>query len=409
MWEKQPFFRTPHPTRKTNINQMKPKIINLSSYKLSKDQIDVLKLGLKFCPTPKSNLMDVKADLKEFERKFRLKEQFLDSKNNDDSIVKNKSKFCPEKGKNRDLDAFFENLWNLELKENTNVRDNLTPKQRKALTDIQNNRNIIIKEADKGSSIVLMDLEYYRTKIQDMLDNETNYRHIDENIDKKITAKIRKLCSKYNTILTKKEQDYLIDFNSKTSNFYGLPKVHKSEEIKKAIEIQKAEYIELHNPEDLKFRPIIAGPACPTHRISNLTDILLQPFLQKIKSHVRDDIHFLNQIPNQTEPDTILTTFDVTSLYSNIPHELGKEAIRYWVEKHPEMLHPRFKGDFIIESLDLILNNNSFQFDDNNYIQILGTAMGTKVAPAYSTLTLAYLEEKLYEVIEQKYGNKIKK
>ena len=42
--------------------------------------------------------------------------------------------------------------------------------------------------------------------------------------------------------------------------------------------------------------------------------------------------------------------------------------------------------------IEIILNNNSFQFDNINYIQILGTAMGTKMAPTYTTLTLAYLE-----------------
>lgn len=238
-----------------------------------------------------------------------------------------------------------------------------------------------------------------------MLNDKSNYKPIDANMDKKIISQINKFCAKYDDKLTKKEKDYLINFNSKTSNFYGLPKIHKSKEIKYAIETQKAEYIEIPNPKDLKFRPIIAGPACPTNRLSNLTDILIQPFLQKVKSYVKDDIHFLNLLPNKTESETLLATFDVTSLYSNIPHELGKQAIKYWIQRHPEILHPRFNEDFIIDSLDLILKNNSFQFNNNNYIQILGTAMGTKMAPAYATLTLAYLEETLYTNIEQKYGN----
>ena len=61
-----------------------------------------------------------------------------------------------------------------------------------------------------------------------------------------------------------------------------------------------------------------------------------------------------------------------------------------------------------MEGIEIILNNNSFQFNNNNYIQTLGTAMGTKMAPTYATLTLAYLEENLYEIIGKKYGNDIK-
>ena len=44
----------------------------------------------------------------------------------------------------------------------------------------------------------------------------------------------------------------------------------------------------------------------------------------------------------------------------------------------------------------------SFQFNNINYTQTLGTAMGTKMAPTYSTLTLAYLEENLGEIIGKK-------
>ena len=394
--------------QKTIIKDVtKPSVINLSNYKLTEDQIDLLKLGLKFCPTPKSNITELKEDVKDSERKVRLKELFGNKENKDDSLVKNKSKFQPTKG-NKDIDTFFQKIWNLEFKDNSQIRNNLSHKQKLALEELRNNENIIIKEADKGGAVIIMEREYYREKIQEMLNNETNFQLLEGNRDTKIIAKIKKLCEKYENQLTKKEMDYLVDFDAKTSNFYGLPKIHKSEEIKKAVRTQKSSFIETPNPGDLKFRPIIAGPESPTNRLCDLTDKLLQPFLQKVRSYVKDNIHFLNQLPDKIEPNTILTTFDVTSLYSNIPHELGKQAILYWTNKHPELLHPRFNGEFIVESLELILENNTFQFNDKDYLQILGTAMGAKMAPTYATLTLAYLEEKLYEEIGTKYGDHIK-
>ena len=45
------------------------------------------------------------------------------------------------------------------------------------------------------------------------------------------------------------------------------------------------------------------------------------------------------------------------------------------------------------------LNNNSFQFNNKNYIQIQGSTLRTKMAPIYSNLTLAYFEENQYESI----------
>lgn len=53
-----------------------------------------------------------------------------------------------------------------------------------------------------------------------------------------------------------------------------------------------------------------------------------------------------------------------------------------------------------MEGIKTILENNNFMFDGCFYNQIRGTAMGTKFAPTYATLVLAYLEEKLYTHLE---------
>ena len=138
-------------------------------------QIDLLKLGTKFCPTPRANIIELKNDLKEFERKLRIKENFLDSDLTDESLVRNTSTYCPEKGTNKELDDFFKRLWDLQLGIKSNIKDNLSAKQKKALNDLINNKEIIIKEADKGSAIVIMNKDYYITKIQEMLNDTENY------------------------------------------------------------------------------------------------------------------------------------------------------------------------------------------------------------------------------------------
>ena len=49
------------------------------------------------------------------------------------------------------------------------------------------------------------------------------------------------------------------------------------------------------------------------------------------------------------------------------------------------------KESQILEALCLILWNNNFIFQGKFY-QLIGTAMETKVAPVYATLTLGYLD-----------------
>ena len=61
--------------------QQSVKIVNLSSRKLTTDEINLLNRGLKFVPTPKSpNVLDLEIDIKEFTRKLKLKEYFYNNK-----------------------------------------------------------------------------------------------------------------------------------------------------------------------------------------------------------------------------------------------------------------------------------------------------------------------------------------
>ena len=137
---------------------------------------------------------------------------------------------------------------------------------------------------------------YYKTKIQEISKDETNYKLIDTNMDNNAISKIIKFCKIHNKPPTKKEKDFLTNYTPITSNFYELPKIHKSKQIKNAVVTQKSEYIEIPNPNDLKFRPIAAGPSFPTSRLSKLIDILLQPFRNKIE-YIKDHIDFLNSTP----------------------------------------------------------------------------------------------------------------
>ena len=70
----------------------------------------------------------------------------------------------------------------------------------------------VIKEADKGSAIVIMDAEFYERKIKEMLHDTTMYEEIDNNKDRKTISLIRQLILNTESTLTDKEQDYLTKF-----------------------------------------------------------------------------------------------------------------------------------------------------------------------------------------------------
>lgn len=62
-----------------------------------------------------------------------------------------------------------------------------------------------------------------------ILENELYYEKQANHQSKNVMNKLSKIIEEYGQELTKKEINYLLSFDVKTSNFYGLPKVHKSQ------------------------------------------------------------------------------------------------------------------------------------------------------------------------------------
>ena len=123
---------------------------------------------------------------------------------------------------------------------------------------------------------------------------------------------------------------------------------------------------------------------------------------QYVRSSLRD-----REITSKVPKETILTSFDITSLHTNIPHNLGMEAIQYWFIKYLPSAANSFSQEFIIEGIKIILQNNTFTFNDRTFLQIKGTSMGTKMAPSYATLALGYLENTMYEDTTTMFGEEI--
>ena len=130
--------------------------------------------------------------------------------------------------------------------------------------------------------------------------------------------------------------------------FYTLTKIHKS----KPVGI-----------------PIISGCDGPTERISSFVDTLLQPIAQKQQSFIKDTTDFINFIEKtKIGKDTILVSMDVSSLYTNTPHEEGMKLVcKAYAKFHNH--NPSIPTRSLRQMLGLILNENSFQFNGDNYLQ----------------------------------------
>ncbi len=139
------------------------------------------------------------------------------------------------------------------------------------------------------------------------------------------------------------------------------------------------------------------GLGGPTEKVSQLIDIHLQPHVPLIDSYIRDSGHMINIIEYITiPPNCTLVTIDVKSLYLNIPHKEGIESvINRLYHNNPNSEEVAIPAGTMKDLLNIVLTKNYFQFAGEMFHQVQGTAMGTKMAPAYANTFMAELETKL--------------
>ena len=172
----------PKPKPRTELSILKKhindiKIMNLSAKQLNDLEISLLDKGLKFTPTPPTgNAEKLTEDLKEFNRKLRLIEYFEGTDESDKSLVRNKSNFVPHPERNAALDKFVSTIESLpRTKIHNNIKQNLSKSEYSTIKSLQNDESIIIKEADKGGTTIIMDKEHYREMVKVIINDKDYY------------------------------------------------------------------------------------------------------------------------------------------------------------------------------------------------------------------------------------------
>ncbi|KAL9977158.1 hypothetical protein ACROYT_G014536 [Oculina patagonica] len=173
-------------------------VVNLSKRELSEAEISLLSKGLKFCPTPeKVDVYNLRKDIREFVRQIRLREFFycddeVDGAFSDIPTFRNRSAWCPEKNREMAVEAYVEALENAILSHDfeTSHQRNLTREEQRALENLQSYDDIIIKQADKGSAVVVLDKGTYVQEAMRQLNDEEVYTSLDTDPTQEMVGRI---------------------------------------------------------------------------------------------------------------------------------------------------------------------------------------------------------------------------
>lgn len=370
-------------------------VVNLTKdFTLSENQKDILAKGLKFVPTPK-HIPEEKFEnsIENLKRRIRLNWTFRDEKNSVKIPFTGKSSWTPpDRFIPKEILDFEKHVDNI-LKSSIPLsnKNNFSIKQNKALEALKNTENIIIKSADKGGATVIMQKTEYEAEAMRQLNNPRYYRKIDSPLtdanSKFINTIILDLQRK--KFLTKKQVNFLKPPPlPRPRQFYLLPKIHKP--------IEK-----WSNPGYMPpGRPIVSDCSSESYQISQYIDNFLQPLSVNHATYIKNTTDFLQKIRNIEIPENaILFSLDVDSLYTNIDTKQGLSAIRNAFNKNPDLNRP---DTDILKLLESSLTKNDFVFNGLTYLQVSGTAMGVKFAPAYANIYVAELEEEALKKCDKK-------
>ena len=84
----------------------------------------------------------------------------------------------------------------------------------------------------------------------------------------------------------------------------------------------------------------------------------------------------------------------MVGLYPHIPHEEGLQIMKKYLDKREDQ---SVKLENLYKLAEIVLEHNYFEFGQDVYQQILGTATGTKFAPPYANIFMAGLEEEIFK------------
>ncbi|CAF3570708.1 unnamed protein product [Rotaria socialis] len=257
---------------------------------------------------------------------------------------------------------------------------NLSDDELKALKSLKSNKNIVIVKADKGNSIIILDKESYIKKAEEILKGNQfqeitnkNYHQERENELNKYIYSLLK-----DGIIDQKLRFRLQSTCSSLSVFYGLPKIHKT---------------------GYPIRPIISTIGSFQYELSKYLAKAIKDSSPQADSDIKDSFEFVKKIKNtilSQEKSYIICSFDVESLYTNVPVE---EAINVTLDfifklKQKNANIP-FSREQMKKLLELSVRDAPFRFQNKIYKQIDGVAMGSPLAPILANLWLQKIEQKL--------------
>ena len=233
----------------------------------------------------------------------------------------------------------------------------------------------MVLPADKGRASVVMDTDTYRTKTSTLIENGP-YQLLNKDPTDRLTRKLSEklLTLKRNGDLTEAVYNKIRPRHKQPPRIYGLPKLHKA---------------------DIPLRPIVSCVNTFAYDLSAYLANILSPLTGNSDFTVRNSAHFVSSINSEMILDNeIMVSFDVESLFTNVPIDDAVQATLRELEKDPSLAdRTTLTPAQIADLLNFVLRSTYFQYNGSIYEQREGAAMGSPVSAVIANLYMESFEE----------------
>jgi len=219
----------------------------------------------------------------------------------------------------------------------------------------------MISKADKGNSIIITHIDYYKSKIMDFITNN-NFIVADNDITKKLQYDLRHTINECQQLICKGARWRYTNFNPTAPALRGLLKIHK---------------------EDNPIRNNVNWKNAPAYKLAKiLTKKLVSNIPLPYTFNISNTVQLLNDLIDIPYDSSIkFASFDLTNMYSNIP---TKELLRIINTICEEQGMCEQTKQEIIKLSQILVEQNYFRFHDTTYIQQEGLAMGAPTSSIFS-------------------------
>ena len=155
-----------------------------------------------------------------------------------------------------------------------------------------------------------------------------------------------------------------------------------------------------NNVEELPLRPIISNVGTASYKLGKYLAKILSP-LARSEYTVSSTKQFIDQFTTTNVPENYkLISFDVTSLFTNVPLDFTIEIILKRIYNRSEIQTNISRAE-MKELLLLCTKSVHFSYNDSIYVQSDGVAMGSPLGPVLANIFMVELEREVLPTLAE--------